>query len=158
MGLGVFARKRYYYEELIGEVQGEVIDDADYSSDYCMDMGDTRALEPAAPFRYMNHSCRPNCRFHWYDVAEDGDANQQRRIFVFATEDIEVGDELTIDYAWPAEMAIVCRCGSAACRGWVVAEHELAELLAIHAQGATLSAEGHEYHAHQDSSEIVHSP
>ena len=125
VGLGVFARRRYDCEEIVGEVTGKVIDDAEYSSDYCMDLGDTRCIEPEAPFRYMNHSCDPNCRFHWYDVREDGIPDQSRRVFVFAERDIEVGEELTIDYAWPAAMAIACQCKSPECRGWVVAESEV---------------------------------
>ena len=28
---------------------------------------------------------------------------------------------MTIDYAWPADSAIRCQCGSENCRGWIVA-------------------------------------
>jgi len=39
---------------------------------YCMDIGNGRVLEPHAPFRYVNHSCEPNCEFDWFDLtAED---------------------------------------------------------------------------------------
>jgi hypothetical protein len=38
---------------------------------------------------------------------------------------IEPGEELTIDYAWPAEAAIPCACGAAGCRCWIVAAEEL---------------------------------
>src|SRR3989344_6998531 len=38
--------------------------------------------------RYINHSCAPNCEAETHDG----------HIFVFATRDIEAGEELTIDY------------------------------------------------------------
>ena len=41
-------------------------------------------------------------------------------MFVIALRDIEAGEELTIDYNWPAEAAIRCGCGELDCRGWVV--------------------------------------
>ncbi len=47
-----------------------------------------------------------------------------RRLFVLAVDTVRPGDQLTIDYAWPAGWAIPCRCGEPACRGWVVAESE----------------------------------
>jgi hypothetical protein len=34
--------------------------------------------------------------------------------------DIMPGDELTIDYAWPADRAVKCLCGKPQCRGWIV--------------------------------------
>ena len=39
------------------------------------------------------------------------------------------GEELTIDYAWPANAAIVCRCGAGTCRGWIVSPEELSDVL-----------------------------
>jgi len=42
--------------------------------------------------------------------------------------DIKQGDELTIDYAWSADAAIPCGCGSKNCRGYVVSEKELSKL------------------------------
>jgi hypothetical protein len=109
-GLGVFAQQRYFARRLIGEVQGTVIDDWGYESRYCMDLGDSRCLEPAAPFRYVNHSCQPNCFIQWRDVTSDRQREPQRRMFLLAIDDIAVGDELTIDYAWPAHMTMPCRC------------------------------------------------
>ena len=46
-------------------------------------------------------------------------------MYVVSLRDIEVQEQLTIDYGWPAEAAIECKCGSEQCRGWVVAESEL---------------------------------
>ena len=129
VGWGVFAGRPYAAEEIVGEISGTVIDDWDYSSCYCMDMGDSRCLEPSAPFRFVNHSCEPNCQFQWYDIDEEQDSPPRRRVFLLALGRIAAGEELTIDYGWPAHMAIPCRCRADNCRGWVVAESELSQLV-----------------------------
>jgi hypothetical protein len=129
VGRGVFAGRSYVSEEIVGEIEGTVIDDWDYGSEYCMDMGDSRCLEPSAPFRFVNHSCQPNCHFQWYDIVGQSNSPGKRRIFLLALRPISTGDELTIDYGWPAHMAIPCRCHSPKCRGWVVDAAELSEVL-----------------------------
>ncbi|MGL4594549.1 MAG: SET domain-containing protein-lysine N-methyltransferase [Thermoguttaceae bacterium] len=50
-------------------------------------------------------------------------------IWVESTRDIMPGEELTIDYSWPADRAVKCLCGSQHCRGWIVdpAERHLIE-------------------------------
>ena len=65
VGKGVFARRSYPATAVVGEITGEIIDDANYSSEYCFDMGDGLHLEPVAPFRFVNHSCVPNCEFDY---------------------------------------------------------------------------------------------
>lgn len=52
---------------------------------------------------------------------DDADAE----IWVESTRDIYPGEELTIDYAWPADRAARCLCGSPSCRGWIVDPEEL---------------------------------
>ena len=135
MGLGVFARRRYTAGQVIGEIDGTVIDDPNYGSDYCMDFGDDLCLEPAPPFRYMNHSCEPNCRFSYYDVTAAGERTPTRRMFVLALDEIRPGEQLTIDYNWPANMAIRCLCHAPSCRGWVVGEDHLDRVIAKHGLG-----------------------
>ena len=130
VGLGVFAGRRYRYQEIVGEIGGCVVDDAAYSSSYCMDMGDSRCLEPSSPFRYVNHSCEPNCRFDWFDLASGEEGVSRRRVFLLASTEIEPGEELTIDYGWPATMAIRCRCQAPTCRGWIVSAEELPKVVA----------------------------
>jgi len=69
--------------------------------------------------RYINHSCDPNCQA----VIEDG------RIFIEALVNIQPGVELTYDYAYertddhgPEDEALyACRCGTAKCRGSILA-------------------------------------
>jgi hypothetical protein len=196
-GFGVFAYAFIPKGTPLGRVQGTIIADADYGSDYCISAGDGKVLEPGPPFCYLNHSCEPNCQLMQYvreqdetlevgelletDLDLDGeeedeamtgeesfdddcfygdggaaeieseDENKNKtetfsaikrdeedemhfeededsEIWVEVIRDILPGDELTIDYAWPADRAAKCLCGSPACRGWIVDPNEL-ELL-----------------------------
>ena len=125
LGRGLFARRRFRPQQVIGVVRGQVIDDPGYSSDYCIELNEGRGLEPAAPFRYLNHSCEPNCELFFWEPEEPAPLD---RLWLQALRPIEPGEELTIDYAWPADAAIPCGCGAADCRGWIVAAEELATL------------------------------
>jgi hypothetical protein len=129
-GKGVFARIRYRADGLIGEILGELIDQPDYGSDYCIDLEDGRQLEPIPPFRFLNHSCDPNCEFDFFDSPDAASSSIRRRVFLWATRDIAGGDELTIDYNWEADAAIPCRCRAATCRGWIVRASQLSRLTA----------------------------
>ncbi|MEZ6111582.1 MAG: SET domain-containing protein-lysine N-methyltransferase [Pirellulaceae bacterium] len=126
VGKGVFARRRYAATAIIGEIEGTYFDPS-YGSDYCMTVSGDRRLEPSPPFRYVNHSCDPNCEFDWFQVREG--AASRERVFLIALRDIRPGEELTIDYNWPAAGAIPCRCQSTNCRGWIVDPAQLDELL-----------------------------
>lgn len=69
--------------------------------------------------RYINHSCDPNC-----DAVVDDE-----RIWIDAIRDIEQGEELAYDYAFilperhtpAAKRRYPCHCGSASCRGTILA-------------------------------------
>jgi uncharacterized protein len=102
-------------------LRGGVVRQSDYCSDYCIVLGECYSLEPVGPFRFQNHSCRPNCEVFMWD-------DQPRKIWVATLRDINPDEELTIDYGWPAEEAIPCQCGAADCRGWVVAADQLPQL------------------------------
>jgi hypothetical protein len=119
-GQGVFALRSFAVHEIVGQVQGTVIDDAQYESDYCMEIGDHAALEPAGPFRYLNHSCHPNCALIEIEVEyEEGTAVPE--LWLQVEREIAPGEQMTIDYAWPAGHATPCSCGSPNCRKWIVA-------------------------------------
>jgi SET domain-containing protein len=68
--------------------------------------------------RWINHSCAPNCDA----IVEDG------RILIEAIRDIEVGEELTYDYAYQlterhspaAKRRYPCHCGATSCRGTIL--------------------------------------
>ncbi|MGE0545665.1 MAG: SET domain-containing protein [Kofleriaceae bacterium] len=66
--------------------------------------------------RWFNHSCEPNTevRSQW-----DHEANTMRAWWV-ALHDIPVGEEITYDYAFTAEVAEPCACNTAGCRGLIV--------------------------------------
>ncbi len=138
VGMGVFAQKWYRSHEIVGEIRGARIVDQDYSSEYCMDLEDGTCLEPDAPFRFLNHSCEPNCRFSWHDLRDEDGQESQRRVFLHALRTIRPEEELTIDYGWPASYAIPCRCGAPSCRGWVVAEEELSAVVSTRTQHETI--------------------
>ena len=58
-------------------------------------------------------------------VYDDDTPVKDRRVMLEALSAIKKGDELTIDYEWPADSAIKCGCGTKNCRGWVVDKAEL---------------------------------
>lgn len=72
--------------------------------------------------RFINHSCEPNCEA--VDV--------KGRVFIEALRTIYPGEELTYDYAYDRdgvndemwEKLYVCHCGTAACRGTILAPPE----------------------------------
>ena len=124
-GFGVFAIRECKAGEVVGELTGQVIQDPDYESDYCIEIDSEISLEPDEPFRFINHSCNPNCQLAC-------SADNPMEIWVEAIRDIEPEEEITIDYAWPAESAIVCGCGSPNCRGWIVSSDQLGEIANYH--------------------------
>lgn len=127
-GRGLFAVDWFEAGDVIGQIHGAIIDDPEYSSDYCIDLGESFSLEPAAPFRYLNHACEPNCVIYLLEADEESATGEVPVLLVEATRRICPGEELTIDYAWPADAAIPCGCSSHECRGWIVSADELPQL------------------------------
>ena len=66
------------------------------------------------PARLINHSCTPNCEAE----LEEG------RIWIVARRDIKPGEEVTFNYGYDLVdyREHPCRCGSAGCVGYMVAE------------------------------------
>jgi len=123
VGHGVFARRRLKAEIVVGEILGEHLDDHPEDSSYVMELPSGKLLEPAAPLRFMNHSCDPNCEIFYWE-ANEGEV-QEDRLWLQTIRPIEPGQEILIDYSWPADAAIPCRCGAANCRGWICDPAEL---------------------------------
>jgi hypothetical protein len=134
-GRGAFATRVIRKNERIIEYLGECIDDAESDVRYpdgemgrhhtfLFAIGDgTRVLDAGPldwPAKYINHSCDPNC-----EAIEEEDG----RVFIDALRKIDVGTELLYDYAYertdehtPEDEALyLCRCGSAKCRGSILA-------------------------------------
>ncbi len=125
LGRAVVANRYFEAGETIAKIRGTIVQDPDYSSDYCFELNDGRSLEPSSPFRFLNHSCEPNCEiFIWEQELDQQDA----RLSIGARQAIEPSHELTIDYGWPATSAIPCLCNVESCRGWIVATEELGDL------------------------------
>ncbi len=125
VGKGVFATRQYRKNQVVGQMTGEIITGDDYDPDYVVDLGKAGVLEPAAPFRFLNHCCQPNAALIEYEP----EAGERPTMWVEVLRAIQPGDQITIDYGWPADSAIQCLCGAKRCRGWVVAESELPKVL-----------------------------
>lgn len=126
VGRGVFAGRTIHPDEEIGRIEGELFDDPDHDSTYSIGIDDTYSIEPFAPFRFLNHSCEPNCELIVYDDAEHLSPDDIPEVYVIALKEITPGTELSIDYGWPATSAIPCQCNAPRCRGWIVDPDELA--------------------------------
>ena len=137
-GLGIFALRSFTTGDYIGPIHGEIVADPEYGSDYGIDLGDgDRTLEPAAPFRYLNHCCQPNCALALCDEEHEDRMPCGSSVWLEILSEIVLGEQMTIDYAWPADAAIPCQCGTVSCRGWIVAEEGLDEV--VSAQLASLA-------------------
>ncbi|KAJ2551418.1 histone methyltransferase set1 [Coemansia sp. RSA 1933] len=64
--------------------------------------------------RFVNHSCEPNC------IAKPIVADGTKRMVIYASHDIQVGEEVTYDYKFPLEdVKIPCLCDATNCRGYL---------------------------------------
>jgi hypothetical protein len=138
VGSGVFASRRIKPGVVIGEIEGDVLDTHPADPSYCMELSGGKLLEPAPPLRFVNHSCDPNCEiFYWFD---DDSGPEENRLWLQTIRSIEPGEELSIDYCWPADAAIPCLCGTPVCRKWIVDPEELHLLPPDSSGGAGLSS------------------
>lgn len=132
IGKGVYAIRSYPATSVIGEIKGELIDDPKQGTEYTFEASHGMQLEPDAPFRFINHSCDPNCEFEWIEESEEESAidgsHAPNGLYLSALRNIDADEQLTIDYNWPATSAIRCQCEQPLCRGWIVALEELESL------------------------------
>lgn len=126
IGRGVFASEAFPSGVTVGEIDGQIMD-ADYASDYCIDLNGKAGMEPLPPFRFLNHSCEPNCELVlWKQRKWDG--KRVPRVWLVTTRPVTLNEELTIDYGWPEEAAIPCLCGGRKCRGWIAETKDMEPL------------------------------
>jgi len=133
-GLGAFAIRRIPAGTRLIEYAGERLTPAEADARYpdqpgvphhtCLFAIDDDIVIDAAvsgnDARFINHSCDPNC-----DAIVEDD-----RIWIETIRDVEQGDELAYDYAFvlkerhtpAAKKRFPCRCGSARCRGTMLAK------------------------------------
>lgn len=124
VGKGVFAVQNYPATAIIGEITGRLFRDPDDSSEYTFDYEDGLHLDPNEPFRYLNHSCEPNCEFQILSQPSLENGSDSRHLFLIALQNIRAEEEFTISYNWPAASTMRCECGSENCVGWIVCETE----------------------------------
>jgi SET domain-containing protein len=132
-GKGVFALRPIAAGETVIEYVGEVItwkealrrhphDPSDPNHTFFFHIDDGRvidALHGGNASRWINHACDPNC--------ESDDSTG--RVFIKARRDIQPGEELSYDYGLVIDERLTpalkreyaCRCGSANCRGTMLA-------------------------------------
>jgi hypothetical protein len=132
-GKGVHALKPIAAGERIIEYKGEIItwdealerhphDPADPRHTFYFHIDDTHVIDGGAggnAARWINHACEPNCQ-----AEEIGS-----RVFIHALRDLAPGEELSYDYGLVIDERrtarlrnqYACRCGSARCRGTMLA-------------------------------------
>jgi hypothetical protein len=123
-GYGVVTTRPFSAGEVVCHGDGVLYTaDAEFDDTYALILpgedsgqGDPLFWDLACQTRWINHSCDPNAevRSKW-DHAE----NTMRAWWV-ALRDIPVGEEITYDYAFTAEVAEACHCGAETCRGLIV--------------------------------------
>ncbi|KAH8802838.1 hypothetical protein F5884DRAFT_486155 [Xylogone sp. PMI_703] len=127
-GYGVRTNRCFKAHQIIVEYTGEIITEEecdrrmneDYKDNECyyLMLFDQNMIIDATTgsiARFVNHSCKPNCRMVKWIVAG------KPRMALFAGDrDIMTGEELTYDYnfdPFSAKNVQECRCGSDNCRG-----------------------------------------
>jgi SET domain-containing protein len=115
-GYGVFATRDFAAGDLIAEVDGVLWHEKDPVDDrYSLIIGDGYFYDMVDQTRWINHSCDPNAEVEVGMDAETGPWAQ-----IFALRPVRAGEEIFYDYAFDAAVAEPCRCGAAACRGFIV--------------------------------------
>jgi uncharacterized protein len=85
---------------------------------YLFGLDDGRVIDGDGVAAFINHSCAPNC--------EPDEIDQ--RVWIIASRDIRVGEELTYDYNLydgDVDDKAMCVCGAPECRGSMYSEDEL---------------------------------
>ncbi|KAL5627466.1 hypothetical protein BROUX41_003619 [Berkeleyomyces rouxiae] len=132
-GYGVRANRCFDANQIIVEYTGEIITEEEcqrrmeekYKDNECfylMSFDQNMILDATTGSiaRFVNHSCKPNCRMVKWVV------HGQPRMALFAGDDpIMTGDELTYDYKFDpfsSKNMQKCLCGSENCRGWLTSK------------------------------------
>ena len=131
-GYGVVTTRRFSAGETVCFGDGVLYrPDDDFDDTYALilpgedsGVGDTLFWDLVDQTRWFNHSCEPNCevRSRW-----DREAQTVRAWWV-ALRDLEIGEEITYDYAFVADVAEPCACSAPLCRGLIVDPDEIPRL------------------------------
>lgn len=132
-GYGIVALRPFKAGEIVVYGDGVMYhEDQEFDDTYCLvysDENDTKD-EPDRYFdlidqtRWINHACSPNT-----EVSTDLDSETgEPYAWWTALRDIEVGEELTYDYAFSGHLAEPCNCDASACLGLIVDPDDLDEV------------------------------
>ncbi|MGV8140952.1 MAG: SET domain-containing protein [Candidatus Woesearchaeota archaeon] len=87
--------------------------------------GDLDGDIPDNDAKYINHSCKPNCKYEY--ITKDG----KIEIWIVTLKDILKGEEVTYNYGFSIQEEDLydfekhpCKCGSERCVGYIVAEED----------------------------------
>ncbi|KAM0688698.1 histone methyltransferase set1 [Conglomerata obtusa] len=129
---GLFTLSKICRDEIIGEYVGEIISkgesdrrEKNYTRSgkkdvYMFGISENCIVDATrfgSKLRFVNHSCDPNC-YAEIKVFRNG----VKRVFIGAERNIEVEEELTIDYQFKkvdGEDPVLCLCKSSKCRGFI---------------------------------------
>lgn len=133
-GYGGIATRPYQRGEVLCYGDGILYtDDDDFDDTYSLILPPEESNGRGALFwdlvcqtRWFNHSCEPNTEV----CVEWSEEKQAITAWWVALRDIPVGEEITYDYAFAAEVAEPCYCGAAKCRG-VIVDTDPAEIAAL---------------------------
>ncbi|XRB20987.1 histone-lysine N-methyltransferase [Pseudoscourfieldia marina] len=130
-GRGLFAKQSIPKGGFVIEYTGEVLDEATYVErksawltregsrhTYFMSLSAGEVIDASRMGnlgRFTNHSCAPNCKMQKWTV------RGEVCIGIFATRDIQPGEEVTMDYNFERydERPMRCHCGESKCKGFV---------------------------------------
>jgi hypothetical protein len=132
-GYGVVTTRAFTAGELVCFGDGVLYPEhADFDDTYALILGpedtaggDTVFWDLVDQTRWFNHSCDPNT-----EVLANYETARGVRAWWVALRDVGIGEEITYDYGFAAEVAEPCACGAPACRGVIVEDDpgELAKL------------------------------
>ncbi|WP_299940480.1 SET domain-containing protein-lysine N-methyltransferase [uncultured Microbulbifer sp.] len=120
-GQGIFATKRFHSGDIVmvGVIEEDNIDE---NHSHASQMGEFRYALHGGEIAKVNHSCNPNCGINLNEV--------EAHDFI-AMHTIEIGDEITFDYAMRNyiidHFPYKCCCGAGNCRGRITGWKDLPE-------------------------------
>jgi hypothetical protein len=116
-GYGVITTRRRRKGSVIADVEGVLwrSDEEQRDDRYSLILAPGVFFEMVDQTRWVNHSCEPNVVVE-AGITRRGNGWAQLQ----ALRDIEAGEELFFDYAFPEALKEPCFCGTKSCRGWIV--------------------------------------
>tara|TARA_R110002073_G_scaffold24260_9_gene82161 strand:+ start:89485 stop:90006 length:522 start_codon:yes stop_codon:yes gene_type:complete len=132
-GYGIVALRPFKVGDVLVFGDGVLYhEDQEFDDTYCLVYSDDedenddpdRYFDLIDQTRWINHACSPNC-----EVSTDlNPKSGQPHAWWTALRDIEVGEELTYDYAFSGHLAEICNCNDRVCIGLIVDPDEIEDV------------------------------